>query len=114
PPRPPVGEPAHPAELPAVPGRGDGEREAGQHDEDHDRELAVDEPPGPERSGAFRITREAQQVTVVESPERGGQTADAVQTAQPSPGGLARRRLVELLRMSWHAKDGKRRRRRHG
>ena len=70
-------------EPPAVAGRRQGQREAGQHDEHDDREPPVDEPAGPERCPVHRIAGERAQEDVVHHHEQRGQSANAVQAGQP-------------------------------
>ena len=79
-------------EPPAVAGRRQGQREAGQHDEHDDREPPVDEPAGPERRPVHRVAGERAQEDVVHHHEQRGQAADAVQAGQP----LSRRRATAI------------------
>ena len=82
-PGPPLREPRDAVEPPAVAGRRQGQREAGQHDEHDDREPPVDEPAGPERRPVHRVAGERAQEDVVHHHEQRGQAADAVQAGQP-------------------------------
>ena len=70
-------------EPPAVAGRREGQREAGQHDEHDDREAPVDEPAGPERRVVDRVAGKGAQEDVVHHDEQRGQAADAVEAGQP-------------------------------
>ena len=78
-------KPGDRVEPPAVAGRRQGQREAGQHDEDDDREPPVDEPAGPERCPVHRVAGECAQEDVVHHHEQRGQAPDAVQAGQPLP-----------------------------
>ena len=69
-------------EPPAVAGRRQGQREAGQHDEHHDREPPVDEPAGPERRPVRGVAGEGAQEDVVHDHVQRGQAAHAVQARQ--------------------------------
>ena len=82
-PDPPLGEPGEPVEPPAVAGRRQRQREAGEDDEHDDREPPVDEPGGPERCAVHRVAGERAQEDVVHHHEQRGQAADAVQAGQP-------------------------------
>ena len=84
-PDPPLREPGDAAELPAVAGRRQGQREAGEDDEHDDREPPVDEPAGPERRVVHRVAGERPQEDVVHHHEQRGQAPDAVQAGEPRP-----------------------------
>ena len=84
-PGPPRGEAEDAVEAPAVAGRREGQREAGQHDEHDDREPPVDEPAGPERCVVDGVAGERAHEDVVHDHVERRQAADAVQAASEPP-----------------------------
>ena len=88
-------------EPPAVAGRRQGQREAGQHDEHDDREPPVDEPAGPERRVVHRVAGECAQEDVVHHHVQRGQAPDAVQAGQP----LARKAVPRARRRRGGGRD---------
>jgi hypothetical protein len=71
--------------VPAVAGRREGERKAGEHDEHDDGESPVDEPGGPEGCVIHGVAGERAHEDVVANHVQRGQAPDGVQARQPLP-----------------------------
>ena len=86
-PRPPPEKPAHPAQPPFRAGGRDRERKTGQHDENDDREVPVEQPAGPPRTGVRGVAGKGQQPAVVEHHEKRGEAANTVKPREPGASG---------------------------
>ncbi len=84
-------EPTDSAGPPAVPGRGDGEREAGQHQEEDDGEAAEHQHVQDPRRRTVGVPREGVQPAVEQHHIQRGQPAEAVQPQHLPTHGCAAR-----------------------
>ena len=92
PPRASACEVAHAPKLPPRSRRSDRQREAGQHDEHDDGEVAVDEPSQPPWASVARVPGKREQPAVVENDEQRCDTANAVEPVKPAAGARSRGR----------------------